>query len=150
LSLSQARIATSGGGPAASAASALLGILALVVWVAVIALAIRWSLAFQAILAENVGFRGGLARSAALTSGVRTRVGLTLVAVGVAVGLLVTIPSLVLALLIGIATASVMAGVVTYTAALIVSSLVSIPLFVAILTVIYRRRVAAEPSSPAS
>jgi hypothetical protein len=43
-----------------------------------------------------------------------------------------------------------MAGVVAYTEALIVSSLVTIPLLVAILTVIYRRRAAAVPSSPAS
>jgi hypothetical protein len=150
LSLSQAGIAASGGGPAASAANALLGLLALVVWVAVIVLAIRWSLAFQAILAEDLGFSGGLARSAALTSGVRTRVGLTLVAAGIAVGFVVTIPSFLLALLVGIATASIMAGVVAYTAALIVSSLVTIPLLVAILTVIYRRRAAAVASSPAS
>lgn len=150
LGLSQATIATSGGEPARSAVGALFGVLALVVWAAVIVLGIRWSLAIQAILAEDLGFRGGLARSAGLTAGARTRIGLTIVAVGLVVGFLVSIASFFLAVLIGLATASFMAGVVTYTAVLIVSSLISIPLFVAILTVIYRRRAAAVPSSTAS
>ena len=50
---------------------------------------------------------------------------------------------------VGLATASIGPAVATYTILIIVGSLVSIPLFVAILTVIYRGRVGTSPPTAA-
>jgi hypothetical protein len=147
LGFSQASFVSAGASSSGSALSVLISLVTFVVWIAVIVLGVRWSLAFQAILAEDLGLRVGLARSAMLTLGIRPRIFLVLIAIGLLVGFLVTIPAFILAMFVGLATASIGPAVATYTILIILASLVSIPLFVAILTVIYRGRAGVSPAT---
>ena len=149
LGLNQSSFVSSGTSGGGSALSVLISLVSLVVWIAVVVLGLRWSLAFQAILAEDVGLRAGLSRSAALTQGIRLRILLTLIAVGLLVGLLISIPAFIVALFVGVATASIGPAVGTYAVLATLASLFTIPLFVAILTVIYRRRVDTSPAAAA-
>jgi hypothetical protein len=145
LGLNQASFVRTGASSGGSALNLLISLATFVVWIAVIVLGVRWSLAFQAILAEDLGLRAGLARSAALTQGIRLRIFLTIIAIGLLVGCLISLPAFILAVIVGLATASIGPAVATYTILIIVGSLVSIPLFVAILTVIYRGRGGVSP-----
>jgi hypothetical protein len=148
LGLSQTSLVSAGASPSGSALSVLISLVSFVVWIAIIVLGVRWSLAFQAILAEDLGLRAGLARSAALTEGIRLRVFLTIIAVGLLVAFLISLPVFIVAAFVGLATASIGPAVATYAVLATLASLVLIPLFVAILTVIYRRRAGASPATP--
>jgi hypothetical protein len=149
LGLNQASFVTAGASRGGSALSLVISLVSFVVWIAVIVLGVRWSLAFQAILAEDLGLRAGLARSAALTQGIRLRIFLTVIAIGLLVGFLISVPVFILAVFVGLATASIGPAVATYAILIILASLVSIPLFVAILTVIYRGRAGVSPPTTA-
>jgi hypothetical protein len=149
LGLSQASFVSAGASPSGSAFSVVISLVTFVVWIAVIVLGVRWSLAFQAILGEDLGLRAGLSRSAVLTRGIRLRIFLTLIAIGLLVGFLATIPAFIVAVFVGVATASIGPAVAAYTILIIMASLVSVPLLVAILTVIYRRRAAAPAAAVA-
>src|SRR4029077_8008598 len=81
-----------------------------------------------------------LDRSAALSSGVRVRIGLTLIALALLIGLVVWIVGGLLALVVGVAAWSLTAAISAFSVAVIVTSLVTLPLFAAVLTSIYRQR----------
>lgn len=123
--------------------SGLLSIVVLVLEVVALYFAIRWSLYFQAVLDEGVGMRAALARSADLTSGVRVRIGLTLIVVGILIGIVMGLAILIVGLVAGIVARSFMVGVGAGLVAVMISAVVYLPFFVGILTHIYRRRVDA-------
>jgi hypothetical protein len=129
-------------------------LLSLVVWVGAFVLAVRWALVLQVIFAEGLDLGPALVRSAALSSGVRVRIGLTLIVLSFLVGLVVWIVGGLLALVVGVAAWSVTAAVIAFSVAVIICGVVFVPLFAAVLTSIYRRRVrqlagGASPSAPA-
>jgi len=147
LNLGQANVVAAGGKPGQTAVTSLLSLVSLVLWVLLIILAIRWSLVFQAILAEDLALGAGLSRSAALTAGARVRIGLTLVAGVVLTGVLFAIPASLLATVVGLVTSSVANAFVAYAVVTAITGLVLIPLLVSVLTVIYRDRVASKPAA---
>jgi hypothetical protein len=145
------------GGPATTRAAVTMGLSVLILALEVVALyfAIRWSLYFQAVVAEDLGLRRALARSSELTSGVRIKIGLILIVVSILVGILMGILIWVVALVAGIATMSAMVGVAAASVTVAICALVYLPIFVGVLTHIYRRRVetlgrdGAEPAASA-
>ena len=141
LTLNQAAFTSIGNSPARAATSLVLGVTALVVEVVALYLAIRWSLYFQAVLGEGLGFRAALSRSAALTSGVRIKIGLIIIVWTIVIGIVVGFIGITSGLVVGIAAASLLAGLIAYTVTLSLCGLLYMPFYVAILTVIYRRRV---------
>ena len=141
LTLSQNDIVYGSAAAGQAALSVVLGLAALVLEIVALYLAIRWSLYFQVVVAEDVGFRRALARSAELTSGVRIRVGLIVIVWSIVVGIVVSLVALTAGLVVGLAAASLAAGLVAYTISLSLCGLVYLPLFVAILTHVYRQRV---------
>lgn len=147
LNLGQANVVAAGGGPGQTAVLSFLSLVSLVLWVLLIILAIRWSLVFQAILAEDAGLGAALSRSAALTAGARVRIGLTLVAAVFVTGVLFAIPASLLATVVGLATSSVANAFVAYAVVTAITGLVLIPLLVSVLTVIYRDRVASKAAA---
>jgi hypothetical protein len=147
LNLGQANVIAAGGGPGQTAVTSLLSLISLVIWVVLIILAIRWALVFQAILAEDLGLGAALSRSAALTAGARVRIGLTLVAAIFVTGVLFAIPASLLAMVVGLLTASVANAFIAYAAVTAITGLVLIPFLVSVLTVIYRDRVASKPAT---
>jgi hypothetical protein len=130
-----------GGSAATTSLAFVYTLLSLVLWVGTFVLAVRWALVLQVILAEDLDLGPALVRSAALSSGVRVKIGLTLIALSFLVGLVVWIVGGLLALVVGVATWSVTAAVIAFSVAVILCGVVFVPLFAAVLTSIYRRRV---------
>jgi hypothetical protein len=134
---------------AAGAAGIWLGLAALVGEAIAVYLGVRWSLYFQAVIGEGYGLRRGLSRSAELTSGVRLRIGLIFIMLALVVGFVVALVAGAAGLTLGIATMSILAGLIAYSAVIGMCGLVYLPFFVAVLTTVYRRRVSAlAPSAP--
>ena len=77
-------------------------------------LAVRWSLAIPAILAEDLTFRRGLSRSAELTSGIRVRIFVIFVVIAIVVGFMFSAFAFVAAFIVGVATLSLAGGVAGY------------------------------------
>jgi len=127
-----------------SALYALFAVLISVVSIGAFVLAIVWSLALPAILAEGLGLRRGLARGAALTRGIRLRLGLAFIAVGLLQGLSTGIVAGLTALIGGVVARSVEVGVVVYFAAVLIGGVLWLPFLPALLTVAYRDRTARE------
>ena len=123
-----------------SAIAAVLGLFGLVVSIAIIILAVRWSLAVPAILAEDLSLRRGLSRSAELTSGIRVRIFLIFLLLALLVGIVFGLISVVAALVVGVATFSFTGGVAGYLVAATIGGLVWTPLGAAVLSHVYRVR----------
>jgi hypothetical protein len=147
LNLGQTNLVAAGGTPGQAAITSLASLLGLVLWIVLIILAIRWSVVFQAILAEDLGLGAALSRSAALTSGARVRIGLTLVAAVVLTGVLFAIVASFLAMVVGLVTSSIANAFVAYAVVTAITGLVLFPFLVSVLTLIYRDRVAAKPAA---
>ncbi len=147
LTLNQAGFTSVGFTPGGAALSAGLSFLVLILEVAAVYLAVRWSVYFQAVVGEGLGFRASLARSSALTAGVRIKIGLILIVWTIVIGIVVGLVGLLVGLVVGVATGSMIVGLVAYSVALSICGLVYLPFYVAMLTVIYRRRI--EQTSPA-
>lgn len=130
-----------GASTAAVSLAFVYSLLSLVIYVGAFVLAVRWALLFHVILAEGLDLQRALVRSAALSSGVRVRIGLTLIVLGLLIGLIMSIVGGLLALVVGVAAWSITAAITAFTVVFIVTSLVTLPLFAAVLTSIYRRRV---------
>lgn len=148
LSLSSGSIAFADYGTQRYAISALLGFGVLILEIVAFYLAIRWSPYFQVVVAEDVGLRGALSRSSAVSKGVRIRIALALIAAGIAVGFVVALLGGIVALFVGIAAKSLFAGVVAWSIAFSIAGLVYLPLFAAMLTHVYRER-GGTPSADA-
>jgi Membrane domain of glycerophosphoryl diester phosphodiesterase len=149
LSLGSNQIAFGEYGTGRASVAALLSVGILVLEVAVFYLAIRWAPYFQVAVAEDVGLRRALSRSAEVTRGVRIRVALALIAVGILVAIVVGFFGIIAAFVVGIATRSFLAGVVALSIAFSAAGLVYLPLFAAMLTHVYRVRSGALAPSDA-
>ena len=145
LTLNQGSFMTGGASAGQVALSSLLSIGSLVLSFLILYLFVRWAVFFQVVLAEGLGFRAALARSAALTSGARVKIGLAIIVLSIAIGFIGALACLVIALIVGLLTMSITGGILGYTLSLGVCTLIYFPFFVALLTVIYRRRVADVP-----
>jgi hypothetical protein len=133
--------------PGAPGLVALFSVVVLVLEALAIYLAIRWSLYFQVVVAEDLGIRASLARAAALTSGVRVRIAVVLIVLWLVIGFVVACVAAIPAIVVGLAVQSVMAALVTGTVVLSLCALVYLPYLVAVLTYVYRRRVADTASA---
>jgi hypothetical protein len=127
--------------------AALLSVVVLVLEAIAIYLAIRWSLYFQVVVAEDLGIRASLARAAALSSGVRVRIAVVMIVLWLLVGFVVAFVAAIPAVVLGLATQSIIAALVTGTVVLSLCALVYLPYLVAVLTYIYRRRAADTASA---
>ena len=140
-----------------AALAAVFGLVGLIVTVAVIVLAVRWSLAIPAILAENLTFRRGLSRSAQLTAGIRVRIFVIFLVLGILFGIVFGLVALITGVIVGLATFSLTGGVAGYLVAVTIGGFVWLPLLAAVLSHIYRLRAGspatanqpAEPAPPA-
>lgn len=139
-----------------AALAAVVGLVGLIVTIAIIVLAIRWSLAIPAILAEDLTLRRGLSRSAALTAGIRVRIFVILLVLGIVSGIVLGAISLVAGVIVGLATFSLAGGVAGYLVATTVGGLFWLPLVAGVLSHVYRLRVGpvatdlddGEPAEP--
>ncbi len=147
LELSQSDVAfrASGGSTTADGSLALLS---LVISVAAFVVAVRWSLAIPAMLAEGLGLRAALARSTALTAGVRMPIALALIVASVTIGLAVSVTGLVGALVGFGLSGTIPAGVLAYLVVVTVVGLFFAPIIPAMLARAYRLRIAPAPQAP--
>ena len=112
--------------------------------------AVRWAVVVQVILAEDRGLVPALARSGAVSQGVRVRMAVVLFAAGFLVSLVLSIPTWIAAIVGWLVTGSVAVGMGLYLLGLAIGGLVGMPFLIATLTVIYDRRVAAvDGAAPA-
>jgi hypothetical protein len=144
LEMSQTAAAFSSSGGSA-AIGGLLGIASFVIIVVAFVLAVRWSLAIPAILAEGLGLRAGLARSAALTAGIRIQIGLALVVAGLIFGFLGSLVALVGGLIGFGLGGTIQAGAIGYFVTVAVAELLLAPIIPAMLARNYRFRTAPAP-----
>jgi hypothetical protein len=147
--LSQGSVTTGAGTPATSIVYLGLSVLIWVVFAAVIYFAVRWAVVLQVILAEDRGLAPALTRSSALSQGVRIRIAVVLLAATFVVGLALSIPTWIAAIVGWLVTGSVAVGMGVYLLGIAIGGLVGMPFIVAVLTVIYDRRVAAVDAAAA-
>lgn len=142
LTLTQGSFSASGAAAlrAQTAVAAVAGLVGLVVTVVVIVLAVRWSLAIPAILAEDLTLRRGLSRSAELTAGIRVRIFVILLVLGIAVGFVLGAISLITAIVLGVATFSLAGGIAGYLVVTTIGGFVWLPWVAAVLSHLYRLR----------
>ena len=141
---------TTGAGTAGSSIIYLgLTVLSWIVIAAVIYFAVRWAVVLQVILAEDRGLPPALARSSALSQGVRVRIAVVLFAATFVVGLALSIPTWIAAIVGWLVTGSVAVGMGVYLLGIAIGGLIGMPFIMAILTVIYDRRVAAVDAATA-
>lgn len=126
--------------PSQSAAYGLLGLAIVSVSVAAFVMAVVWSLALPAILVEKLGLRSGLARGAALTRGIRMRLGLAFIVVWILQGLSVGIVASLAGLIGGLLAWSIEVGAALYVIALFIGAILWLPFLPAMLAVAYRDR----------
>ena len=124
-----------------------LSVLAWVLTIAVIYFMVRWAVALQVILAEDRSLGSALTRASVLTQGVRVRIAIVLLAATFLVGFLVSIPTWIAAIIGWLATGSVAVGMGVYLLGIAIGGLIGMPFLMALLTVIYGRRVSAAGAS---
>jgi len=120
-----------------------LTVLTWVVLIGAIYFAIRWAVVFQVILAEDRGLGSALGRSAALSQGVRIRIAIVLLAATFLVSLALSIPTWIAAIVGWSMTGSVAVGMGVYLLGIAFGGVIATPFIMALLTVLYDRRVAA-------
>ncbi len=134
------------GSPRSVLIGSLAGGLALVVFVGIVVLAVRWALLVPAVLVEALGVGPGLARAAQLTRGIRIRLGLAMAGILLLEGLVVGIAAAVSGFAVGLSARSFGVGVVVYLAVGLVGNVLWAPWLPAMLGVAYRERAhATEP-----
>ena len=131
--------------PGAGTASLYLALTVLgwAVTIAVVYFVVRWAVVLQVILGEDRTLGPALTRASELSRGVRIRIALVMLASTFIVGLLLSIPIWVAAIIGWLATGSVVIGMGVYLLGIAIAGLIGMPFFMALLTVIYDRRVAA-------
>jgi hypothetical protein len=142
MSQTDAAFNSSGG---SAAIGGLLGIASFAVVVVAFVLAVRWSLAIPAILAEGLGLRAGLARSAALTAGIRIQIGLALFVAGLIFGFVAGLVAMVGGLIGFGLGGTLQAGVVGYFVTVAIAQVLLAPILPAMLARNYRFRTAPAP-----
>ena len=140
--------AFSGAGQTAEGArlGLLLTGLGFAVAILVIYLAVRWSLAIPAMLAEGIGLRAGLRRSSELTQGMRLRIFFAILVVDL-VFAVVGFIGLLIALVIGVGARSIAVGVASGVVLFLALQVAVAPIAPAITVVAYRDRVPAQPET---
>ena len=140
------------GSPRSVLLAGLLSVLAVIVLVGVIVAAVRWALFIPAVLVEALGVGAGLARAAALTRGIRFRLGLATAAFVLLETVLVAIAAAAIGVTIGLATQSVTVGFIAYLVVGLIGSVLWAPLVPAMLALAYRDRTygAVAPTAPAA
>jgi hypothetical protein len=132
---------------ASGRASAGLSALGFVVSIAALYLAVLWSLAIPAMVAEGIGLRASLRRSRELTRGIRLRIGGALIVMWLVtflLFLLVFLPTVV----VGLGSGSLVAGIVTGGLGFIFIVLLIVPWLPSILVVAYLDRVSWPDTPP--
>jgi hypothetical protein len=127
--------------PAQTVIYSLFGLVVGVLTFAAFALAIVVSLALPAILAEDLDLRRGLARGAALTRGIRVRLGLAFIAVAILQGLTIGIIAGITAIAGGLIAMSLVVGVVIYLVITLIGAVFWLPFMPSLLVVAYRDRI---------
>jgi hypothetical protein len=148
--LSQGSVTTGAGTAATSIVYLGLTVLSWIVLAAVVYFAVRWAVVLQVILAEDRGLVPALTRSGTLSQGVRVRIAVVLFAAGFLVSLALSIPIWIAAIVGWLVTGSVAVGMGVYLLGLAFGGLVGLPFLMAMLTVIYDRRVAAVDGATAA
>jgi hypothetical protein len=148
LTLSQGMMSTGSMNPVGALLGTLAGLVTLAVGVGVLVLIVRWAVVYQVILGEDLGLAAALRRSAQLTAGVRTKIGLALIALGFVAGLVVSMLAFAVGFVAWLVTSSSELTIVSFVGALIVGGLVYVPWATAIVTHIYRQRIEPGPATP--
>jgi hypothetical protein len=128
------------GSPRSVLLASLLSTLAVVVFVFVVVLAVRWALYIPAVVAESLGIGRGLERAARLSRGIRIRLGLAMIGVMLMRGLSVGLTGLVVGVIAGISAGSVGIGFAAYLGVSLVGELLWAPVLPAMLAMAYRSR----------
>ncbi len=135
------------GSPRSVLIGSLLSALAVVVVVGILVLAVRWALYVPAVLVEALGVGPGLVRAAAVTRGIRIRLGLAMAGILLLEPLVIGIAATVSGFAVGISAQSFAVGFAVYLAADLVGNVLLAPWLPAMLAVAYRLRTRpAEPS----
>jgi hypothetical protein len=129
------------GSPRSVLLGSLLSILAIVVFVFVVVLAVRWSLYIPVVIAESLGVGRGLDRAARLSRGIRIRLGLAMIGLLLMHTLSVGGVALVVGVSVGISAGSVGAGIAAYLVASLLGNLLWAPMLPGMLAVAYHTRV---------
>ena len=111
-------------------------------------IAIRWVLAYQVVFVEDLSLVAALRRSASLTAGARTRIGLAFIALWFVVGLVIGVVGWGVAIVAWLATGSAELGVIGFAVVLTISGFVYMPWIAATITHIYRLRVGPPATEP--
>ena len=154
VSFGQSTVPFDGSPSARAGLGVLLSFVGLAIQIAVIYLVVRWALYFQAVLAEDHGVRGALRRSSELTHGIRIKIALIFLVVGILAGLVFGLVVVIAGFAAGILAGSLSVGFAVAGLAVVLCALVYLPFYVAVLTYIYRRRTevdeaeADEPGVP--
>jgi hypothetical protein len=147
LELSQSDVAFKASG-GSMAADSLLTLISIVVSIAALYLVARWSLAIPAMLVEGLGLRAALARSTALTAGVRLPIALAIIVAGIAISVaasVVALPGAAVGLGLG---GTIEAGVAGFIVVATVGSWLFAPVIPAMLVRAYQLRSAPAPEAP--
>lgn len=138
------------GSPRSLLLASLLSVLAVVVFVFVIVLAVRWALYIPVVVAESLGVGRGLGRAAQLSGGVRIRLGLAMAGILLMHALSVGVVAAIVGIAVGISAESVEVGVAAYFGASLLGNLLWAPLLPAMLALAYATRVGQPtPGAPA-
>jgi len=146
ITMREADVAFATGG--SSAANGLLGLVGIAFTIAAFVLGVRWALAIPAIVEEDLGLRAGLARSTALTSGVRVPIAIAFIAIGFATAVVLGLTGLVGAIVGYAAVGTVEGGAVGYLIVAVIVGTVISPIAPAMLARAYRLRIGstADPT----
>lgn len=128
------------GSPRSVLLASLLSTLAVVVFVFVVVLAVRWALYIPAVVAESLGIGRGLERAARLSRGIRIRLGLAMIGVLLLRALSVGFTALFVGVIVGISAGSVAIGFAAYLATSLVAELLWAPVMPAMLSAAYQSR----------
>lgn len=140
-------LATRSPGAGTTSLYLLLSVLGWAVTIALVYFVVRWAVVLQVILGEDRTLGPALTRASELSRGVRVRIALVMLATTFVVGLLLSIPIWIAAIIGWLVTGSVVVGMGVYLLGIAVAGLVGMPFFMALLTVVYDRRVAAVGAS---
>jgi hypothetical protein len=129
------------GSPRSVLLGSLLSTFAVVVFVFVVVLAVRWALYIPAVIAESIGVGRGLDRAARLSGGIRIRLGVAMIGLLLMRALSVGFVGLLVGVIVGVSTASVGAGFAAYLGTALIGELLWAPVMPAMLATAYLTRV---------
>ncbi|MEX1168979.1 MAG: hypothetical protein WEE50_02430 [Chloroflexota bacterium] len=135
------------GSPRSVLLASLLSVLAVVVFVFVIVLAVRWALYIPAVIAESLGVGRGLGRAAQLSRGIRSRLGLAMAGILLMHALSVGVVAAVVGIAVGISAESLEVGLAAYLGASLLGNLLWAPVLPAMLALAYHTRVGQAAST---